>query len=277
MTAAATVKPGAAVTPPSDGPTVRSNRDGPQLAGQRVLYIGKYGTGKTRNMLTWPGVVMVQTAIEDTTLKAHGADVPVLDATSWQEWKRLQPVLRSREKLLATVQRDPRFAEYEVLGVALDDWTALAEMAHNQANAGSGGDSRAAYGGLLNAMLEAKDVLFACTRWREPLYFISAIHEREKWKTVNNVEVLDDVLPTIAGSFGEQKFFSYFATVLWAQRQHYPTPDGGLQRGKEPRFYCRTDQIDAYRRGFDRWGKLPAEVAGDYPTLAGYWFGEGGK
>jgi hypothetical protein len=270
------IRPGASLAAPvATTPALRSNRDTHRLGGTSALYIGKFGTGKTRNMLSWPRPVWVQTAIEKTTLSAHPEDLPVIEVTTWDEWRRVVPFLRSRAKLLELVRKDQRFTDYEPLGLIMDDWTSLAEMAHNQGNRESGGDTRAAYGFLLNAMLEAKDVLFACTRWSEPFYFTSAIHEREKWKTVNNVEVVDEVIPTIAGQFGEQKFFMNFGTVLWAMREAYGTPDGGLQRGKAPKFYCRTDQIDAYRRGFDRWGKLPAEVAGDFNTLAGYWFGEG--
>lgn len=243
--------------------------------GERVCYIGQPLTGKTTSLVTWPGLVILQWDDERTTTDTSGVQCPVIELPDWETWEQMVlPRIRTRARLQELVNEFPGFEDYQVKSLGVDSYTGMGEKCEASLRQnGNYKDMRQMYGDKLNLMRESQRVLMGVTKptagtpaWN----LVGCVHEQVDTAMIDNKEAITDIHAAIGGQFGKN-FAKDWGTFLWCFIELPKTADGTLIHGKKALYYCRTDPIDAWRRGVDRKNKLPRKVSGKYEELIEYW------
>ena len=249
--------------------------------GERVVYIGKPLTGKTKRLLTWPGLVVIQWEDESTTLEQSGIECPVITIPDWPTWEQLVlPKLRNRSLLQQLVNEMPGFESYKIETIGFDSYTSMDIKCESfLRETGGFRDTRQMYGEKLQALYKTQRVLMDLTKPTASLpgwHFVATVHEHVETSIVDNKEVIEDIRASVSGKFGKN-FAKDWGLILWCFVDVPTAQDGTILRGKKPVYYCRTDVIDAWRKAVDRTGRLPSRVEGSYPDIKQYWSKKSGS
>lgn len=288
------IKPGAppALNKPVFKPKamrISAGHDPNALGGLKTLYWGPPFSYKTKLMLSWPGVVIVQLDPDRATVYAHEFEPPLIEVADWDEWNDvILPKITSRQ-IKELIWEIPGFENYArdvaKWTIAIDSFTRLGELAEEKAKSLEA-DQRRWYGKkydlLLDTMNKLNGIVTVHPKLPPPVNLIGSIHERERFIDVPNpngkgmIQQLDRIGPSITGGMFE-KFPQYWSTILLTDTMIPSNKEGDALPGAKHQHFCHTVPPDRFRRMGDRLSggrlpPLPPKVEGTYASLAKHWF-----
>jgi hypothetical protein len=245
-----------------------------RVRGVKVCYWGKAFSGKTRYMLTWPGVVLItmdpdlETAFRvNRQRKAAGLpEIPIIAPDLDLFHNRILFAIRDR-KLDDLIRQDPRFGDHTTRTIAFDSWTFYGEAVLAAINPGGGKGDFAVWQQYKDRMTMTAEYLggirAGCHLPNKDGRFynyVASVHEREFMD--DEGKKVTEVGPTVQGQFYD-KFFAYYGAVLQCDVE---TGDA-----KSARYVVRT-KANALRKSMGaRLGDLPDPYSGDFTALAKHW------
>lgn len=277
----AAAKPG--TPPPRSVPAASPLRlltgtESQRVRGVKVCYCGKPLSGKTRYMLSWPGVCLVcmdpdlETAFAiNRRRKAAGLpEIPIVAPDLDTFHDQILQAIRAR-KLTELIRMDPRFADYTVRTVVFDSWSFYSQSVLAKVNPGGGKGDFAVWQQYLDRLTNTAEILGGIRAGMHlpdkagTFYnYVASVHMREFMD--DEGKKVEEIGPAIQGQFYD-KFFAYFGAVLQCDLENGPPVNGEPSAA----YFVRSRANAKQKQMGSRLGDLPGKCSGDYAVLAKHW------